>query len=83
MMCPDPCARMTGSTACVTQSAPKRLVSICACESASLTSSIVPKTPYPALSIATSMRPKRSRACARRDGAAIRATECQIVVSIC
>ena len=44
-MWPEPCARMIGSAAWVTQSAPKRLVSIWARASASLTSSIAPKSP--------------------------------------
>jgi hypothetical protein len=46
-----------GEAAWVTQSAPKRLVSICALASASLISSIAPNRPCPALLITTSRRP--------------------------
>ena len=45
MMWPEPCARRIGSAAWVTQSAPKRLVSICARISSSVSSSTNPKCP--------------------------------------
>ena len=45
MMWPLPCARMIGSAAWVTQSAPKKFVSSCARTSASVSSSTMPKWP--------------------------------------
>lgn len=44
-MWPEPSSRMKGSAACVTHIAPKTLVSICARNSASLSSSTKPKWP--------------------------------------
>ena len=45
MMWPDPCSRMIGNAACVTQSAPKKFVSSWSRTSASLSSSTKPKWP--------------------------------------
>ena len=44
-MWPEPCSRMIGSAAWVTQSAPKRLVSIWSRACSGLTSSTAPKSP--------------------------------------
>ena len=66
-MWPDRCRRMTGRTARVTFSGPKKFVSICARNCSGLISSKYPAWKFPALLTRTSMRPNRSIAARTAD----------------